>query len=155
MIMKMKYTRTLLPLTLLAFIGWGCSDKSQDQAGEAYDDAKGTLHESAEQVGDSVANAWDTVADFSAEQSARFVSTMETAYSRLESGAGNLQHEAGDLSDDAVNQYNQASEAFKDQLDKAGNASSDAWDSTKEGVGEAWNNLVEAYENLQSEATDS
>ena len=155
MIMKLKTTRILLPLALLSLLSWGCSEQQQDRTGDAYEDTKEAVQETADKAGDAIANAWDQVSGFSADRRDEFITTMQDAYSDLQSGVENLQERSEEISDQAVNQFDEASAAFQHQMDRAGDASADAWEASKDGVNEAWDNLVEAYENMQSEDPDS
>lgn len=153
--MKTRTKRTLLPLALLPLLSLGCSEKQQDRAERAYDDTKDTVRESASEAGDALTNAWDHVADFSADQKDEFVAFMQRSYADLKSGADKLRNESGEISDEAAREFDEANEVFQEKMDKTGDASADAWDTTKDEVKEAWNNLVEAYENMKSEASSS
>ena len=146
-----KHTLTTLPVLLALFLG-GCEKPVDEQAGEAYDNTTDAVTEAAEQTGDTLANAWDDVAGYTAKKKDDFVSALEDGYEGMKQRASQWSDDSPDISEQAKEQFQEAGEAFQTALDNAGEASGDAWDSTKETVGEAWNNLRNAYDNLREEA---
>lgn len=135
----------LLPVALVLLSGCGDTAETRHEGplettGEAVSDA-------VEDTAEAMENAWNTVADFTAEQSDRLVSNMRDAHNDLRDRFHTRRTET-DLPDQARENFEQASEAFQAQLDQAADASADAWDTTKEATREAWENLVKAYEDL-------
>lgn len=146
-IMKNKL---IISSILLTFgLGWvACSEESRDDVADSYEAAASQVRDASEETRIWFSDTWSSVAEFTSEQSDRFVETMGNAYDAVKTRGEEVIEDNDDVADEAAERFREAGRALEEQLDRAADAGSDGWDAAKEGVQEAWRDLREAYEDL-------
>ncbi|MCC5834866.1 MAG: hypothetical protein JJU20_09060 [Opitutales bacterium] len=142
--------KLIISSILLAFgLGWvACSDESRDDVADGYEAAASQVRDASEETRIWFSDTWSHVAEFSSDQSDRFVETMGNAYDAVKSRGKDVIENNDDVTDEAAERFREAGRALEEQLDRAADAGSDGWDAAKEGVEEAWKDLQEAYKDL-------
>lgn len=145
--MKNKVILTSLLLTFS--VGWvACSDDASDEPADGYEAVASQVRDASEETRIWFSDSWSSVAEYSSDQSDRFVDTMGNAYERVRERGESVIDGNQDVSEDAAERFREAGRNLKEQLDRAGEASSDGWDAAKSDVQHAWQDLRDAYGDL-------
>lgn len=134
---------SLASLASLAFLGAGCSKKTQSDANStmkgAYGDTKAVM-----------GNTWDNVRSYSYDKRDDFTKGAKAMSSNMEAQMSEVRANYSEAKASATRKaamadLKSAETDYKDKVDALGKATAATWDSAKQNVIAAWDRVQAAY----------